>query len=113
MKEYLILATILVKMFNGNFTQDISDTLFQWLCNFTVYVIVQTLVEEEDGIVKPHSQADTSQVGSAMSSELQLKGIVGPFDLEGETRLIRSTVINWRPDSNDTISREEHKTSGA
>jgi hypothetical protein len=43
------------------------------------------------------------------------KGIVRPFELSGETRLIRSSVINYRPGKfffnfNDTVSREEHKT---
>jgi hypothetical protein len=66
-----------------------------FICKCWVYFIVQTLVEEEDGIVKPHSQADTSQVGSSVRLGLQFKGIVRPFDLEGETRLIRSTVINF------------------
>ncbi len=42
-----------------------------------------------------------------------LKGIVRPFELAGETRLIRSTVINWRPGKfflKFKISREKHKT---
>jgi hypothetical protein len=43
------------------------------------------------------------------------KGIVRPFELVDETRLIQSTVINWRTGKFfknfiDTISREELKT---
>jgi hypothetical protein len=43
------------------------------------------------------------------------KDIVQPFELGGETRLIRSAVKDWKPgkfkkNCNDTISREEHKT---
>ncbi len=48
------------------------------LCQ-SLYFVVQTLVEEEDGIVKPNSQADTSQVGSAVKFGLQFNGIVRPF----------------------------------
>jgi hypothetical protein len=45
-----------------------------------------------------------------------LKGIVQPFELGAETRLIRSAVKYWKPGKffleffNDTISREENKT---
>jgi len=46
---------------------------------------------------------------------LNLKGIVQPFELGGETRLIRSPVLTTGPAFfkklfNDTISREENKT---
>jgi hypothetical protein len=44
-----------------------------------------------------------------------IKGIVQPFELGGETSLIRSAVKYWKAGmfkkkNNDTISREEHKT---
>jgi hypothetical protein len=57
-------------------THYFSNSVVLWL-----YFIVQTLVEEEDGIVKPNSQADTSQVGSALKFGLQFEGIVRQFDL--------------------------------
>ena len=59
-QNYLIPTPIIWAIFVHGF----FATLFQELWNFRIYFIVQTLVEEEDGIVKPHSQADTSQVGS-------------------------------------------------
>jgi hypothetical protein len=44
----------------------------------------------------------------SLSFNPQLKVIVRPFELGGETRLIQSTVKNWRPgrffeNFNDTI----------
>jgi hypothetical protein len=47
------------------------------------------------------------------SCRVQSKDIVRPFEFAGMTRLIRSCIINWRPDKfflnfNYKVSREEH-----
>jgi hypothetical protein len=57
----------------------------------------------------------SSEKPTAFQQQLLLKGIVQPFELGGETRLIRSTVKTeglaiFVQKFHDTISREEHKT---
>ncbi len=56
------------------------------------------------------------KLNDSYESDGLLKGIVQPFELGGETTLIRSAVKYWKAGMffvkifNDTISQEEHKT---
>jgi hypothetical protein len=76
-KQFNLLISTLHQLQVNNLSGKKKSTSIM-LCQ-SLYFVVQTLVEEEDGIVKPNSQADTSQVGSAVKFGLQFNGIVRPF----------------------------------